>query len=267
MKKKKTIGKIIPFLAILSLTSNVFAADALNSQTGAESTNKAIVSVENKTNIENQNNANIQNNICAVASTGNNSASYNTGNGSVSTGNAGINIDVENQVNQNTANLLGGENFNGSASNLNTGFSSKNYSFVSVKNEKKIKNKNDLDIRNKVNANADTGNNNADFNTGNGSVNTGDASINININNEGNVNEVGIGGAPGGVGGQPEVPGLGGAPLEAVGEILGMGGAGPLGVGGGFLPAAGVSFILTSILLLVALTATHIIRQRKLMSV
>lgn len=75
--------------------------DIFNDTTGADSQNHAWVEVENKTEIDIDNDADVTNCIELKASTGGNSASKNTGNGSVSTGDASATVEVENTVNVN----------------------------------------------------------------------------------------------------------------------------------------------------------------------
>lgn len=78
---------------------------ATNNTTGAHSMNTAKVRLENKMKIENENKANVRNCVDVKASTGYNSSSYNTGNGTVSTGNASSEVTIENELNSNSTSI------------------------------------------------------------------------------------------------------------------------------------------------------------------
>jgi len=70
-----------------------------NSTTGAESRNNAWIEMENELNIDVHNDAHVDNDVALMAGTGGNKSSYNTGNGSVSTGNAAITVGLSNTLN------------------------------------------------------------------------------------------------------------------------------------------------------------------------
>ena len=182
----------------LLLAPSALAADASNSNTGAGSDNDAEVNISNNVTINQSNNANINNNIYVNANTGGNSASKNTGDGSVNTGDINGSISITNDVNGNSLNNVGVD-CDGlcvvvtglSASNENTGADSDNDAKVDVDNDYDFTQDNDLDIDNDVDADLNTGDNEADKNTGDGSVTTGDINFEINIDNQGNNNVIG----------------------------------------------------------------------------
>ena len=176
----------------------VFAATAENSNTGADSTNDASVDITNDVDISSNNSANIRNSIYVNANTGGNSASQNTGDGSVSTGDINGSARIRNNVNSNSLNRVDFDcsgvcivSADISASNSHTGADSSNDANVNVNNDIDITQNNDLDIDNKVDADLDTGNNEADENTGDGSVKTGDINFDVTIDNQGNNNTIG----------------------------------------------------------------------------
>jgi hypothetical protein len=70
-----------------------------NSTTGADSNNNAWVKLENELKVYNHNYANVDNNIKLYSNTGDNKASFNTGDGSVSTGDSSATITLENNLN------------------------------------------------------------------------------------------------------------------------------------------------------------------------
>ena len=194
----KIITAVLFFGVAMLLASSTFAAEASNSNTGADSNNDASVNIENNVTIEQNNDANINNIIHVNANTGGNSASKNTGDGSVNTGDINGSINIFNSVNGNGLNSLGFDcdglcavDLDISVSNTNTGADSDNEASVNVENDFDITQNNNLKIDNKVKADLDTGNNDADKNTGDGSVNTGDINFDINITNEGNENNIG----------------------------------------------------------------------------
>ena len=82
-------------------STGVTGTTVVNDTTGAQSENRASARIENRTNVVNQNDADVDNNIDVNASTGNNRVSYNTGDASITTGNASVNISVSNDLNSN----------------------------------------------------------------------------------------------------------------------------------------------------------------------
>ena len=208
----------------LLLGSAALAIDASNSNTGADSTNNATVTVQNNTTINSVNNAVINNNISVNANTGNNTANKNTGNGTISTGDITGSVIVKNLGNENgtfdsVLNLNCASNCNFSASNSNTGADSNNKSQVKIKNNLNVTITNNANVNNNIGANLNTGGNSTDKNTGSGSITTGDIDFSIEVINDLNRNIIG-GPVPGE---EPDGPGLipqpGIIPSEA-GQIL-----------------------------------------------
>ncbi len=72
-----------------------------NDKTGANSSNNSSSNSSNETNLSNTNNAKIINNINVTSNTGANSSSYNTGGGSIISGNASVGINIANFINTN----------------------------------------------------------------------------------------------------------------------------------------------------------------------
>lgn len=71
---------------------------ASNSNTGANSENEAEVEIKNKVEVENKNHTDIDNNLYLNANTGKNTANYNTGNGTVETGDITGEVNFSNTV-------------------------------------------------------------------------------------------------------------------------------------------------------------------------
>lgn len=74
------------------------SVDVSNGTTGANSENKAKAEIENKLDVNIDNRANIDNSFCLNANTGNNESSYNTGNGSVTSGDVSGTVNFTNTV-------------------------------------------------------------------------------------------------------------------------------------------------------------------------
>jgi len=89
-------GVASPFFAF-----EIGSDGAFNAITGADSTNNASVTNNNDTDITMNNNATLTNNIYINANTGNNSATMNTGNGTISTGDVNVAANIVNILNNN----------------------------------------------------------------------------------------------------------------------------------------------------------------------
>lgn len=259
---KIIIKNLIIGLVGVFLTINVALAEdsASNDTTGAESTNNATVTENSSFNYTSVNDASAVNDVQFSAATGGNQANYNTGDGTINTGNASGEVEAANEFNKNTTNTDGISNGNASASNTSTGAKSINNAWVKLCNSLDVKNFNFLKIKNLIKGSADTGNNDANYNTGDGSITTGDASVKIKISNEGNINETNVGG----MGGDP-AGGMGGGPLPA---ILGMGEAILGAVTEALtqpteLPRAGSSLLLLGLPLTLLLGASLLLNRRK----
>lgn len=185
---------LISILAGLTLSGVALAAEATNSNTGANSNNESKVEIKNDVTISSNNNTVINNTISISANTGGNSADKNTGDGTVSTGDITGSVSVTNTGNMNGVfdsilNLNCNCDF--SASNSTTGADSNNESKVSVKNDINITVNSNANVNNNVDADLNTGGNSADKNTGNGSVSTGDIDFSVEIVNDLNKNFIG----------------------------------------------------------------------------
>ena len=203
---------------------------AKNVGNGTDSTNTADVNIENNDAVFQNNDADITNNLVFDATTGGNQTNANTGgNSTIDSGDAGVDVNVLNVVNNN---LFGGNmwlvivneagnwigkligapdgqnNFAGSAgtefnvdqngvitaSNNGNGSESDNTASVSQTNNNNTTQNNKAEIVNNLNLSANTGYNKANDNTGgNSTIKTGDAEIVANLVNFVNNNIVGNG--------------------------------------------------------------------------
>jgi hypothetical protein len=173
--------------------------EAGNSQTGADSDNSSTASLSNDYDLGIDNDADLNNFAAFDANSGDNSASYNTGSGTIDTGDADIiltainaanNINVGYEVfnvfDDQTGDII--INFDDISSdgylggvfgalNDTTGADSDNTASTNVNNSNTILIDNDGNIVNNYLLDANTGENSADKNTGDGSVATGDANV------------------------------------------------------------------------------------------
>lgn len=189
------------------------ALDASNDTTGAGSNNDATIDINNEVNTDIDNQADIDNDVDAQAGTGNNEANFNTGNGSVETGDANLVANLIAMANSVLAgsnsfaiplinifqDLVGDLVFNTDgnqaltitddtglsqiASNFLTGANSDNSSIINQNNNTDTNINNQGDINNDIWLGADSGHNQAIGNTGDGTVQTGDANIAANVVN------------------------------------------------------------------------------------
>ena len=183
-------------LNLLQVLSNLF--------TGSDSANQSESKYNNSntTNVDNQ--SNLNNGLALEAITGQNNASYNTGDGSVKTGDANIAANVVNFLNNSifasnwwlgminifgdwTGNLvlpsLNGSStsqINQEAMNSQTGNSSENLVSNNLEVNSELGIQNDASLIDEIVIDANTGNNESSYNTLDGNINTGNANIKDN---------------------------------------------------------------------------------------
>ncbi len=175
--------------------------DAENDTTGAESDNEAKTKLENEITVTSVNSADFDNDAEVEAETGENTSSYNTGMGSVDSGNAKGKVMIDNGSifnNNDTKLSFGAGMFNLMAKNMTTGFDSTNKSEAKVENEATVTNVNGAEVTNDAKVELETGDNEASYNTGLGDIETGDADAVVGITNDLNVNTTNIDWAPAG---------------------------------------------------------------------
>jgi len=181
----------------------VFATTTIElSGNGTNSDNTAGVTFTQTTTVVQSNVADVFNKVDADADTGDNDANDNTGGDvSIETGDADVDVKVENTLNQNSAEVdccVGGDTeilISGNGSDTN------NDANVALGNSTSVFQYNYADVDNKVDAYADTGDNDAEDNTGGDvSVKTGDAHTGVTLATTANANSASIGGGSGGAG-------------------------------------------------------------------
>lgn len=186
---------------------SIFEILANNTNTGPASSNAADSSATNNTDINSVQNASVNNTVDLTANTGNNTASYNTAVGNLTTGNIDVVVNLVNIINSilsvpildiamvNVFGNLFGNIFvpdwsgNGGAtispqigaSNDTTGPHSSNTANGSAGNTVNVNVVNGADINNGVNLNANTGGNNMSNNTTAGNLTTGNVNVQLTL--------------------------------------------------------------------------------------
>jgi hypothetical protein len=160
---------------------------------GSDSDNKVDVDLENKTAVEQTNYADVKNEIDVKANTGDNEAEDNTGGDvDITTGDAGVVVDVKNMVNSNVASIGGSDGEDGGSLDIEisgNGADSDNDVYVDLDNEVGVKQTNNADIENDIDVEAESGDNKAEDNTGGKvSIDTGDADVEVGVENKANFN-------------------------------------------------------------------------------
>jgi hypothetical protein len=199
--------------------TNLWNGEALNNRTGFGSDNTASNEFDKLIEVLNQNGVDVQNLIDTYSKTGTNTASGNTGNATIQTGNASNianifnlantnifgtgsidivyqdifgtyngNIDLSNATAYSLVDLMGNPLTNSTAQNKQTGFNSDNVAQNQGTFSLDIFNDNDGILENDLSLQALTGGNIASENTGDASITTGDASIIANLFNMLNTN-------------------------------------------------------------------------------
>ncbi len=159
---------------------------------GSHSDNDIDLDQESKNGIYQDNDADVENKVEVDAKTGNNEANDNTGGEvEVETGDSEVSVGILNFLNSNFAKIGGGDNEGGELSLWITGngSDSDNKIDADLESENVVKQNNYADVYNKVEVDAETGDNEANDNTGGPvSIETGDAVVESLVANVGNFN-------------------------------------------------------------------------------
>lgn len=198
MELKKRLASAVATGALLlnALTAPAFASTTIElSGNGSFSNNTANVNVTQNTTVVQSNTANITNNVDVDAKTGNNDANNNTGGDvSITTGNATSNVTVNNKANKNVADINCCDTGNTTVLIKDNGTHSDNEANLNLSNNTEVFQFNDANVRNYVDADAETGDNDANNNTnGNVSIKTGNAQASADVSTTANVNKAKVG--------------------------------------------------------------------------
>lgn len=211
---------VIPSSVLALLSGNHptnLAVNTSNENTGSGSQNNANVNINNTENTSVTNDAEVQNNIDINATTGQNTATQNTGNSTIETGDVeasantvtlanttvedgSLGIIIVNALNKWLGFLVGQDNSLTPidheyttalvAQNSQTGADSVNDAEITVNNTETNSVENNGKITNNLLLEAVTGQNTANQNTGNAQITTGDARVQANVVNVVNTNVV-----------------------------------------------------------------------------
>lgn len=158
--------------------------EAENFLTGYNSDNENEFDIENKNEIDIDNHADFYNKIEVKANTGGNEQEKNTTGGSITTGGVAVETSIENFAN----NGSGAAGIHGSSLEVDaefangvTGADSDNENELDVENKNEVDIDNHADVDNKLEVDANTGDNEQEKNTTAGDISTGDVSVSFNV--------------------------------------------------------------------------------------
>ena len=176
---------------LLNTVAPVFAGTTIIlSENGDGSDNDATVKLGQSTTVVQSNNADVYNNVDAEAETGDNEANENTGGDvDIETGDASVDVNVENTLNSNSAEVDCCPS--GDIDVLINGNGSDTDNTVDLKlgTETELYQNNYAEVKNIVDAEAETGDNEAEENTGGEvEIETGDAEVDVTVDNMVNFN-------------------------------------------------------------------------------
>ena len=196
--------KFTTALATGAVLANAFVPAAFASTdltitgNGSNSDSDVNVTKTNNTVVTQNNTANVNNNVKVDANTGGNSASDNTGGDvKVRTGDANTDVTVKNMLNSNSADVAncGGCGEDVDVEISGNGTHSDNKADLDFKNNVELFQTNNADVKNKVDVDANSGDNDIDDNTGGDvTVRTGDVNTDVKIMTVANANSARIGG-------------------------------------------------------------------------
>ncbi len=178
--------------ALLAIAPITLASTVEVSGNGEGSGNTVNLEINRTVQIQQTNTAAVRNTVDANANTGSNEANDNTGGAvAIKTGDATTKVALSTQANSNTESGACCEAQGVNVKVSGNGSGSDNDVNLSLNNERNISTVNELNIDNRIEVGANTGDNEANGNTG-GDVNisTGDALIQIVLTNKGNSNVV-----------------------------------------------------------------------------
>lgn len=209
--KKQLLSVVATGAVLLNAVAPVFATDGTSvviSGNGADSENEAELRFTTTTTVVQNNDANVTNKIYSDSNTGGNSASRNTGGDVlVDTGDADSRVTINNLLNKNSAIVACCDDrgvsvlIEGNGAGDGRG-DSENEVELKLKNETGVYQDNTATVYNKVEADADTGDNRAGRNTGGDvTISTGDSDTRVAVSTTANSNTAKVGGSGGNGGG------------------------------------------------------------------
>ena len=194
---KKLFAAASASAMFLSIVGPVAAETSIEvTGNGYNSDNTAVVTQTNTTNVIQSNSATVVNHIDADADTGDNDANYNTGGSTgIVTGNALTDVNVVNELNRNVASVDCCVPGDTEVEISGNGAESDNDAVLIQANTTNVYQDNWAWVKNKVDADADTGDNDANYNTGGDVVvSTGNAKTYVDVATTANSNLALVGG-------------------------------------------------------------------------
>lgn len=186
--KNKFITFGVVLVSILGSALPAYAEEIVISIDGNGSSSKNEVNITSQqTNVVNQsNNSNVENNVEVKADTGNNTASGNSGDTNISTGDIDSETVIKNEdINSNAVvSHSSGSSGNSTISISDNSSKSRNTVEARISNNVTVYQTNNAVITNNVNVEANTGYNTANWNTGDVSINTGHIKAETTVVNE-----------------------------------------------------------------------------------
>lgn len=169
---------------IIAIGGGSGIVDIGNDTTGAQSINDVDVDLNKLVSVSVNENTTIDNRVNEDINTGNNSASFNTGDGDVDNGSVNSNTSIVNSATSAAPVIVdAGGPVSVRAENHRTGFSSFNAADVNLNDTTVVNVNKTTSINNSLTVNADTGNSSASFNTGDGRVRSGHVNTGFNVMN------------------------------------------------------------------------------------
>lgn len=157
--------------------------DLLNEITGSNSENENEVSVEQEIDLDVDNRAELLNALGFFASSGENTASRNTGGGEVRSGDAESGADILNRLNSGGGYEASFGDVHVASENSTTGADSENENDINVEQDVDVDVDNHANVVNTVMGSSTTGGNESNRNTGGGKVDSGSATTSAKIEN------------------------------------------------------------------------------------
>lgn len=199
--KKQIVSAAAAGAMLFNVAVPAFAStEIVISGNGAGADSWATVNQVNTTTVSQSNTANVTNNVDADADTGDNDANFNTGGNTViGTGNATTDVDVNNNLNRNAADVDCCDAGDTKVDISGNGAYSNNGVTLNKLNTNAVGQNNNATVNNNIDTDADTGDNDAYSNTGGDVVIvTGNAKSMVDVSTTANVNSAQIGGGMGG---------------------------------------------------------------------
>jgi hypothetical protein len=196
MKFKKIISCLVLLMLVINqfFLNPIFAEEYTVSGNGENSSNQINVEQKTEDKVSQDNKAEIKNEVKAESNTGDNSASENTGDTKIQTGDTKTEVVVSNSVNQNAVSDGCCPSESGSTAKITDNGSGSSDSINHNSNSNtSISQNNGAKITNNIKVYADTGNNNASGNSGDVYIETGEVKTGIGVLNKGNTSYIAAG--------------------------------------------------------------------------